>query len=407
MSRLTHLIVGAGQAGVQAAMAMREAGFAGRILLVGDERHRPYERPPLSKEALTSEPEPPPTYFHGADRLADRGVELILSARVVAIDMRTQRAKLDDGRALPFDRLLLATGGRPRRLSEPGDDAVLYLRTLDDARRIRERLVRGARVVCIGAGVIGLEIASSAHARGCKVTVLEAGPSVMGRTLPPELASYVEGLHRKAGVDIRLGCAVTAVDHLSVLADGAPIRADCVIAGIGIERNAEMAAEAGVLCEAGILVDELNRTSAEHVFAAGDATAFWHAGLQRRLRLEAWRHAQNHGIAAGRAMSGRPEPYRDVPWFWSDQHGANLQVAGLPGRGTASIQRGDASTSSFATFQMDANGAVVGAVGINAPREVRAAMSLIDAGVPVRPERLADPAVNLQRLVAEAKAASR
>jgi 3-phenylpropionate/trans-cinnamate dioxygenase ferredoxin reductase subunit len=396
-----HLIVGAGQAGAHAAIALREAGFAGRILLIGDEPHRPYERPPLSKDFLTADPEPPVAWFHDAARYAERGIELLLDAPVAAIDPAARRATLLNEQTLPYDRLLLTTGSRARHLAIPGGERILYLRTLDDARRIRARLTPGCNLVCIGAGVIGLEIASSARQRGCTVAVIEAAPGAMGRMLTPDMAAYMVRLHRAHGVTLHFNASIAAITATEVICTGGPtVPADCVIAGVGIVRNTELAGAAGIAIDGGITVDEFGRTSAPGIFAAGDVAAFWHPLLRRRLRLESWRHAQNHGIAVGRVMAGVEAPYDDIPWFWTDQHGVNLQVAGLPDQASHTVLRGEATAPSFAAFHLDAQNRVVGATGVNAPREVRAAQAMIRAGKPVDPAALADPKTQLQRLVA-------
>ena len=208
----THIIVGAGQAGGWAAIAMRQAGFAGRILLIGEEIWRPYERPPLSKAVLTDDPEPPIAYFHAAERYSEQGIELLLGLAVSEIDPAAHRVRLSDGQRLTYDRLLLTVGGRARHLPIPGGDKALYLRTIEEARLIRDRLTAAPRVLCIGAGVIGLEIASSARARGADVTVLEALPRAMGRSVSPEGAAFVERLHREAGVALHFGVIVDAIE---------------------------------------------------------------------------------------------------------------------------------------------------------------------------------------------------
>jgi 3-phenylpropionate/trans-cinnamate dioxygenase ferredoxin reductase component len=396
-----HIIVGAGQAAAHAAVAMREAGFSGRIVLVGEEPHRPYERPPLSKELLTAEPEPPVAYFHDAARYAEHQIELFLDTRVVAIDPIEHRATLADGEKFPFDRLLFATGSRPRRLDIPGGETILYMRTLEDARRIRARLEPGARIVCIGAGVIGLEIASSARKRGCEVTVIEAAAGTMGRMLTHDMAEYMVHLHRARGVTLHFDASVTAIQGGKIVCKGAPdLTADCVIAGIGVVRNTELAEAAGISVDRGIVTDEFGRTSAPNIFAAGDVAAFFHPLFQRHLRLESWRHAQNHGLAVGRVMAGGTEPYYDIPWFWTDQHGVNVQVAGLPDQTASTVLRGAMDAPSFAAFHLDAENRLVAATGVNAPREVRAAQSIIRARRPVDPAALADTKTPLQKLVA-------
>ncbi len=393
------IIVGAGQAGSHAAMAMRETGYADPILLIGDERELPHERPPLSKAMLTEAEEPPPSFFHPASRYRERGIEFACGVGVAAIDPGAQRITLQDGRVLPYAQLLLATGGRARRVTVPGGDAVLTLRTLDDARRLRPRLLPGARIVCIGAGVIGLEIASSARARGCAVTVLEYAAAPMTRSLPPEIAAWLVGLHRRAGVALVFGARVAAIapDRV-VCADGSTYPADAVIAGIGMERNTELAAAAGLALDGGIAVDEHGRTSAPDVFAAGDVAAFWVPRLGRRMRLESWRHAQDHGIAVGRAMAGSAAPYDEVPWFWSEQHGATLQVAGTAEDAAERVMRGDPAGASFSCWMLDGAGRVTGVIGINAPRDVRAGQGLIRSGASVDPTVLADLRVGAQLL---------
>ena len=225
----------------------------------------------------------------------------------------------------------------------------------------------------------------------------------MGRSLTPEFSAYIAALHTRAGVELRFGASVSAIEPGRVIVDGNALLADVVVAGIGIARNTELAESAGAALDNGILVDEFGRTNVPGIHAAGDVTAFWHPTFAARLRLEAWRHAQNHGIAAGRAMAGQGAPYDDIPWFWTDQHGMNLQLAGLPHLATTTIWRGDRTAASFATFHLDAESRVVGATGVNAPREVRAAMSLIAKNVPVDPAQLADTSMPLQKIVAGAR----
>ncbi|MBW4092266.1 MAG: FAD-dependent oxidoreductase [Proteobacteria bacterium] len=400
----THVIVGAGQAGGWAAVAMREAGFTGRILLLGDEPYRPYERPPLSKTVLTAAAEPPVSWFHTEARTAQLEIEPLLGAAVTALDVAGRRVGLADGREIGWDKLLLATGGRARRLAVPGGERALVLRTLDDARAIRARLAGARRVVCIGAGVIGLEIAASARARGALVTVLEAAERPMGRCVSAEGAAFVARLHRDNGVDLRCGVAVAAIEargdgtEVVLCSDGTALPADLVVAGVGMERNLALAEAAGLTIDGGVVVDALTRTSAADVFAAGDLAAFPHP-LFGRLRLESWRHAQNHGIAAGRAMAGAGAPYDDVPWFWTDQFGVNVQVAGLPALATRTVVRVDAPPV-FVAVHLAADGQVVGVTAANAPREIRAGMALIRAGQPVDAALVADAGVALQGLLA-------
>ncbi len=396
----THVIIGAGQAGGWAAIAMRQAGFAGRILLVGEEKWRPYERPPLSKAVLTDDPEPPLAYFHPEQRYVEQNIELLLGCEAVEIDVAAHRIRLRDGQTLPYDRLLLTTGGRARHLPVHGGDKALYLRTIEEARRIRAQLATARRVLCIGAGVIGLEIASSARARGAEVAVLEALPRAMGRSVSPEGATFVEGLHRAAGVSLHFGVIVDAIhDGMRVTTrDGAEFTGDLVIAGVGMQRNLALAETAGLSLEGGIIVDECGRTSAPDIYAAGDVTAFHHP-LFGRLRLESWRHAQNHGIAVGKAMCGDLTPYDDIPWFWTDQHKVNLQVAGLPADAVQTIVRASVPPNVFTAVHLAADGSVIGVTAANNPRDIRAGQALIKSRRPVDPAALADAKVPLQQLI--------
>lgn len=402
----THIIVGAGQAGGWAAMAMRQAGFTGRILLIGEERWRPYERPPLSKAVLTDDPEPDVLYFHAESRYAEQQIELQLGTAVQAIEPDQHRVRMADGSVFDYDKLLLTLGGQARRLPVHGGDRALYLRTLEDARLIRARLAVAKHVVCIGAGVIGLEIASSARKRGCAVTVLEALPRAMGRAVSPEGAAFIESLHREAGVDLRFQVIVDRLDPASdggmcvICRDGERFTGDLVIAGIGMQRNLALAEAAGLTLEGGIVVDEHGRTSAPDIYAAGDVTAFFHPLFQRRLRLETWRHAQNHGTAVGKAMCGETAPYDDIPWFWTDQHGVNLQVAGLPAEAARTVVRSVTAPGAFVAVHLDEADRVIGVTAANNPREIRAGQALIKARQTVDAAALADGAVPLQRLIA-------
>jgi 3-phenylpropionate/trans-cinnamate dioxygenase ferredoxin reductase subunit len=301
------VIVGAGQAGAYAAVALRSGGFTGRILLLGDEAERPHERPPFSKAVLTAEAEPPVSHFHPDAHDAEHGIETRLGTRVKRIDPGTRIVHLADGGHIPYGSLLLATGGRARSLRVPGAERVLSLRTLDDARLLRGRLRTGTTVVCVGAGVIGLEVASSARTRGCRVTVIEAGPSAMGRSLPPVIADWLTDLHRLAGVDIRFGTGVTAVTSEGVTCeDGAIVPADAVVAGIGMERNTDLATDAGLLVEDGIAVDEFGRTSVPGIWAAGDVT-----GTAARLGVVTLSGAGRRGVWHRRGLfrvGHRPAP---------------------------------------------------------------------------------------------------
>jgi 3-phenylpropionate/trans-cinnamate dioxygenase ferredoxin reductase subunit len=394
--KTTHLIIGAGQTGGWAATAMRQAGFAGRILLLGDEPWRPYERPPLSKIWLADAEPPPVQYFHRPDRYAELDIDFRPGAHATDLDPIGQRVRLADDSVLAYDRLLLATGGQARRLSAPGAEHALTLRTIEDAQTIRARLATAQRVICIGAGVIGLEIAASARKRGKQVTVI---------------AEFVTRLHRNAGSELHFNMAVQAIDAapdgtLSVFcAGGFGVAGDLVLAGVGMERNLALAHQAGIATDGGVVVDEFGRTSVANIFAAGDVAAFFHPLFRRHLRLEAWRHAQNHGVAIGQAMAmeaagaGMEKPYDDIPWFWTDQHDVNLQVAGLPAEATKTIIRPGAGPHEFTAVHLLDDNRVIAVTAANTPRDIRAGTAMIKSAKPIDAASVADTAKPLQFLI--------
>ncbi|MFO1056033.1 MAG: NAD(P)/FAD-dependent oxidoreductase [Dongiaceae bacterium] len=304
-----HVVVGAGQAGARAVEAMRAAGFDGRILLIGEEPHLPYERPPLSKQLLLGAAGPDAGRIHPAAFYDERGIALRLGTGVGAIEPAAGRIHLDDGSTVPYDNLLLATGARPRRLSLPGADlpGIHVLRTVEDALAIAAGLRGGARLVVIGGGYIGLEVAAAARQSGAAVVLLEAQPALLGRALPAAIAAEFAALHRAQGVALRLGCGVagfagTGRVEAVIAADGERIPADLVVVGIGIVPNVELAAAAGLAVEDGILIDPLGRSSAPGIWAAGDVARGEHALLGRRVRMESWQNAQNQAIAVAWRM---------------------------------------------------------------------------------------------------------
>lgn len=390
------VIVGAGQAGSCAAIAMRKAGSDASIVLIGAEAERPYERPPLSKEVLTAAESKCP-YLVTAERYEELDVSLRLGHMVTEIDPAARRIRLSRGENIAYDRLLIATGGRPRRLSVPGSEHIRYLRTYADALALR-RVLRGAeRVVCIGAGVIGLEIAASASSLSCQVIVLESGSSVMGRCLAVEDAVFVADLHRMSGVELRLSHSVAAIETrpdgalMVVSTDGTAERADCIVAGIGMERDAQLAAVAGASVDEGILVDEGGRTNVSGIFAAGDVAALWHPAFQRHVRFESWHHAQNHGNLVGRVMTGADESYEEIPRFWTDQHGVNIQVAGRPTEASRVVLRGSRADRRYTAFHLDEGGHVIGVTSVNNPRNMRPALEMIRSSRRPDESDLADP----------------
>lgn len=405
----THIVVGAGQAGAHAAIAMRRAGFGGRIVVVGEESALPYERPPLSKGFIASEEQVPLVHFFEPAVFAAESIEVITGVRVEEIDLGARKVALSFGGGIQFDKLVLATGSRPRRLSVAGGERAHTLRTYGDAVRLREAMRAGMRVVCIGAGVIGLEVASSATARGCAVTVVDVAESALSRSLDPRLAARIEHLHRRQGVEFSFSSSVAAIDASGVaLHDGRTLPADLVIAGVGVERNIELAVRAGLATHRGILVDPSGRTQDPEIFAAGEVAEFHSVRLGAPTVLESWRHAQDHGALVGRVAAGAVEEYREVPWFWSDQHGVNLQFAGdTSGRGSVKkVDRGSQDSDSFATFFVSSDEQIVGALCYNAPKEAAAALRMIRGGHKVPHAALSDHSIPIQRLVAQVSRAA-
>lgn len=395
------VIVGAGQAGGRAAEALRAAGFAGEVLLIGEERHEPYERPPLSKQALLGEEAAAP--MHPRDWYAARGITLRTGVRVELIAPRSRTVTTAEGQRLEYSRLLLCTGSRVRPMSgaPEGLPGVHYLRTREDCARLGAELVPGRRMVVIGGGFIGLEVASSARKRGLAVTVVERQGALLDRVLPAAIAAKVAELHAAHGVSLRLDAPVTRIHGNGtvksvVLADGTELPADVVAIGIGIIPNTELGEAAGAASADGLVVDEYCRTTLEHVYAAGDVTNHYNPILERRLRLESWQNAQNQAIAAARNIAGQAQPYAEVPWFWSDQLGTNIQMVGAAEPGLQIVWRGQRMAFGLAGDRLRL------AVAFNAGAEMRFARRLIEARAQLAAHRLADPGLKLKDLLSEA-----
>jgi 3-phenylpropionate/trans-cinnamate dioxygenase ferredoxin reductase subunit len=409
------VIVGAGEAGARAAMALRENHHTGPITLIGEERHLPYERPPLSKAAITAPEAPGATFILTEAQLAAQDIRHLSGVTVTEIDRAGHAVLLDDGRRLPYAKLLLATGARPRTLTIPGagPDTLLYLRTFADALALRARLQPGTRLVVIGGGFIGLELAASALDRGCSVTVVEMAPRILGRAVPAEVAAVVAAAHEAAGIRLIVGAGLAGVEDegnepVVVLADGTRLVCDAIVAGVGAIPETTLAERAGLTVENGIRVDGRLATDDPDIFAAGDCCSFPHPVFGgRRLRLEAWRNAQDQGNHAARAMLGETAAYETVPWFWSDQHGETLQIAGLPDEGDTVVTRDLGGTT--LRFHLKA-GRLVGASAFGpigtVAREIRLAEMLIQKLARPDPAALANPAVKLKSLLATEAAAA-
>ena len=400
----TMVIIGAGHAGGRAAEAMRQAGFAGEIVLMGEEAHVPHERPPLSKELLIGEEGAEKTFLHPPDYYAENDIDLRLGTRVDAIDRHGHAVVLADGGRVGYDKLLIATGARVRRIDCPGADlaGIHYIRTIDDTLALRPTLKEGVRVAVIGGGFIGLEVAAGARSRGANVTVVELADQVLSRVADPAVGDLVAGLHRANDVRILTGASVERFEGNGrvaelVCTDGETIAADVVVVGIGILPNQEIAGDAGLDVGDGIIADEFGRTSDPDIFAAGDVACHFNPILGRHLRLESWANAQNGGIAVARNMVAEPVPYAELPWFWSDQFDLNLQVVGAPMSWERLVTRGDPASGSCVVFYM-AGSRVVGATTFNRGREMRACRQLVESGKAVSDAELADQETRLRDL---------
>lgn len=385
------VVVGAGEAGVAATAAIRQAGFAGSLVVLGEEPHPPYARPPLSKELLL-EPAAASELIRPASYYRDNAIELRLGAKVAAINAETRCVRVVQNgvvQDLRYEALLLATGARPRMLPGGGETEICYLRTIDDGNRLKARLGSVAHLVVIGGGVIGLEVASAARAVGKRVSLVEPAPRLMARALAPEVSKFLAELQRDAGIELHSGVGVTEViDGAVVLANGRRIECDLIVAGIGVVPNDELAVMAGCATENGIVVDGTGQTSVAGIFAAGDVAAFHHPIFGCRLRVEAWQHARRHGAHVGRAMLGATGDYRELPWFWTDQHGVNIQVVGMASSADRTVWRGEDRKRT--AFHL-AGDRLVGATTINNGRDIRPATKLIEAGWRGDPAVLANP----------------
>ncbi len=410
MSDVGMVIVGAGECGARAALALREEGYAGPVTLIGAELHLPYERPPLSKDAMTGEDPPLPKTIASEDRLAEAGVKHLASVQVTAIDPVGKALKLDIGGDIRFERLLLATGAVPRALPLARDSRrCVTLRTFDDALAIRAHLRARSRVAIVGGGFIGLELAAAARRLGCAVTVVEAQPRILMRGVPAEIAAVIHDRHVAEGVTILCGRGIASIADMPEgvaigLADGETVEADFAVIGIGSVPNTGLAESAGLAIANGVAVDETLRTQDPDIFAAGDCCSFPLAIYGgRRVRLEAWRNAQEQGTLAARNMLGSGLAHVAVPWFWSDQYDLGLQISGLADEATQTVRR-DAGDGAFILFHLAADGRLVAASGIGpgnvVARDIRLAEKLIAGRACPPREKLAAPGTKLKTLLA-------
>lgn len=397
------VIVGAGQAAAQAIISLRQEGHAGAITMVGYENSLPYQRPPLSKAFLAGGVTRDRLLIRPADFYVREHVDTIMGATATMIDRTNKRVRLADGHEIEYEALLLTTGGRPRRLDCVGAEhpRVRYLRDIADAEAIRDELREDTRLVIIGAGYVGLEVAATAVKKGASVTVLELAPQVLARVAGAEIAAFFENLHRNLGVHIFKNCSVAGIEHhatgVRVSTSLGPIDADLVLVGIGQSPNIEIAAAAGIACDNGILVDEECRTSDRNIFAAGDCTSHPNLFYAGNLRLESVHNSVEQAKSAAATMCGRSSPYRQVPWFWSEQYDLKLQTAGINRGHDQTIVRGDPETKCFAVFYLK-QGRLLAVDAVNRPAEFIIGKSLIQERASISSEQLADDNFSIKSL---------
>ncbi len=402
----TIAIVGAGHAAGQAIVSLRQYGHTGTIVLIGEEPYLPYQRPPLSKKFLAGELELERLYVKPAQFYADKGVELRLGTRVASIELAARRLRLADGGEVAWDRLLLTLGSRVREMKVPGADlaGVHYLRTIDDVHAIQPAFVTGSKLVVVGGGYIGLEVAAIARTHGLDVTVVEMAERVLARVVCPQVSAHYRTLHEAAGVRLLLNTAVggfAGKGHVNRVVTGAgEIEADLVIIGIGVVPVTDIAEAAGLVCDDGICVDAHARSSHADIFAAGDCTRHPNGILGRTLRLESVHNALEQARTAAASLCGQDKPYDQVPWFWSDQYDTKLQIAGLSGQDDEVVMRGDPAAGSFSACYLR-EGRLQAVDAINSPRDFMQAKKLL-TGLPLMDlARLADPDVPLPEALAQ------
>ena len=404
MTEASMVIVGGGKAGARATVAFRENAWKGPVTLISDEALAPYDRPPLSKAAIMDDSEPQPAYLLDEGMMASLEVNFLRGSAATTIDRDVKTVSLADGKKISYDRLLIATGAEPRRLSQAGAERALLLRDLADSAKIRSEFIGGKNVAIIGGGFIGLELAASAAKRGCQVTVIEAQPRVLMRGVPPEIATRVAARHAEAGVAILTSASIAQIGSDRILlSDGCEVPADIVIAGIGAAPRIKLAQQACLALDNGIACNTYLQTSDPHIFAVGDCCSFPHPVFgNERLRLEAWRNASDQAIVAVENMLGGQRPYEAVPWFWTDQFELTLQIAGLPHRGVSIVQRVP-KEDALILCHLDGESRLVGASGIgqgnSIARDIRLLEMLIGKKAAPDPDLLADPLFQLKSLL--------
>jgi len=400
------VIVGAGQAGFEAAAALRAETYPGSIALIGEEPHLPYQRPPLSKGYILDKQGMDEIELRPAQFFRDHGIELMTGDRVIAIDRAGKRVALASGASRDYDALVLACGARNRLLPVPGADrdGVLYLRTLDESRTVKQRLQDASSIVVVGGGFIGLEIAASARSLGKTVTVLEAQPRLMPRVVAPLVSAFYDTLHHDRGVAVVCEACVTGIAGSGerggrvasvTLSNGSSYPADLVVVGIGVVPNSELARDAGLETANGIVVDQYLQTSDPAIYGIGDCAAHPNAFAGGRVRLESVQNAADQARTVAAAVAGKRAPYAAVPWFWTDQFDVRLQMAGLSGGYDEAVTRGSPDSQKFSVYYFKQS-RLIAVDSINRPADHILARRLLASHAPVTPQQAGDESVNLK-----------
>lgn len=399
------LIIGAGQSAIQCISTLKKEGYSGSITLVGEEEHLPYQRPPLSKGFLEDSLNKERLYFKKLEFFTENKVQLYLGLSAKKLEIDNQKVYLSDNSELEFDKLVFATGSRVRLLDFPGSElkSIFYLRDLDDAEAIKKDLETSDNIVIIGAGYIGLEVAAIAAKKNKMVTIIEMADRVMNRTVDPQISEYYLNLHESYGVKFHFNTSLETINEVSdslevVCSDGTEVKADSVLIGAGVVPNIELAEEAGIYCDNGIIVDEFGQTNFKNIYACGDCTNHPNKILNKNLRLESVHNAMEQAKTVASSVMNNPMEYSQVPWFWSDQYDHKLQIVGLSGDHDLVTMRGTTNDAKFMLFYTK-DEELIAVDAINNPKEFLISRKLVANKVKIKPKVISDPNTNLNDLI--------
>ena len=399
------LIIGAGQSAIQCISTLKKEGYSGSITLVGEEEHLPYQRPPLSKGFLEDSLNKERLYFKKLEFFTENKVQLYLGLSAEKLEIDNQKVYLSDNSVLEFDKLVFATGSRVRLLDFPGSElkSIFYLRDLDDAEAIKKDLETSENLVIIGAGYIGLEAAAIAAKKNKKVTIIEMADRVMNRTVDPQISEYYLNLHESYGVKFHFNTSLETINEVSnslevVCSDGTEVKADSVLIGAGVVPNIELAEEAGINCDNGIIVNEFGQTNFKNIYACGDCTNHPNKILNKNLRLESVHNAMEQAKTVASSVMNNPMEYNQVPWFWSDQYDHKLQIVGLSGDHDMVTMRGNTNDAKFMLFYTK-DEELIAVDAINNPKEFLISRKLVANKVKIKPNVISDLNTNLNDLI--------